>query len=369
MKLFSSFLKELTLATRSFYFYIEIIIAVIILVVLLFAIPTHSTFQQTEYMYFDIEAPYDQLPIDQMTQVEGEVKIASAELEANGETIDAMMIESEEHKIYVLGSEEDLKAVSEANQSIGIVMRLDETSQPQYTYYLQGYESERLQNLLRILHAESPDVLQQGLEAQEVRAISSDYIPLNDRENTIPPLMTFSGSLMSMFIMAAYIFLDKKEGVIRAYAVTATPVSRYLLSKVFVLMLTSLVTGLIVVAPIMGAKANYALLLLLLLTSGFFASVLGLLLSSFYTDMAKAFGVIFVLVIVFMVPGIAYFIPSWDPLWIRFIPSYPLQEGFKEVLLQNGDMLYALLVSAGFAAAAAVLFALTNIRYKKTLSV
>ena len=36
---------------------------------------------------------------------------------------------------------------------------------------------------------------------------------------------------MGFFIIAAYIFLDKKEGVIKAYAVTPSPVWKYLLSK------------------------------------------------------------------------------------------------------------------------------------------
>jgi len=39
MKLLSSFKKELILASRGFYFYIELIFALVILAVLLFAIP------------------------------------------------------------------------------------------------------------------------------------------------------------------------------------------------------------------------------------------------------------------------------------------------------------------------------------------
>ena len=174
---------------------------------------------------------------------------------------------------------------------------------------------------------------------------------------------------MGMFIMASYIFLDKKEGVIKAYAVTASPVWQYLMSKIFVILLTSVVSGLIIIMPIMGFRINYGLVLLLLMTTGFFASSLGLLIASFYNDLMKAFGVIYLLLIILMVPSIAYFLPGWEPFWIKIIPSYPLLQGFKEIILPNGDNVYPLMASAGFMAVGIILFAVTNIRFKKTLSV
>jgi hypothetical protein len=70
-----------------------------------------------------------------------------------------------------------------------------------------------------------------------------------------------------------------------------------------------------------------------------------------------------------MVPSIAYFIPGWDPVWIKVLPSYPLLQGFKEVILPGGDIVYPLIVSAGFLAAGVILFAFANIRFKKTLRV
>ena len=54
MKLLSSFKKELILASRGFYFYIELIFAVIILLVILFAIPQNFSNITTEYLYFNL---------------------------------------------------------------------------------------------------------------------------------------------------------------------------------------------------------------------------------------------------------------------------------------------------------------------------
>ena len=167
---------------------------------------------------------------------------------------------------------------------MGAVIMLED-GQLHYRYYLQGYESTRLKNLVSIMFNMSADTLEARFDAQDVRQLTNDFEPLNDKENTLPPMLAFNSALMGMFIMAAYVFLDKKEGVVKAYAVTASSVSRYLLSKAFVVILTSLVSALIIVLPVMGEHRQLStLLIMLLLTSGFFASVLGLLIASLYQE-------------------------------------------------------------------------------------
>ena len=368
MKLLSSFKKELILATRSFYFYIEVFFALVLLAVLLFAIPEHSQRVETQYIYLDMPDQAVQYFIGDLEK-ELDGRAETTEIAVGDEKYPARLIGAGEEKYYFLDSEEAVRAMADKNRNIGAVISLKDDGQLYYRYYLQGYESPRLKNLISVMFNQGADVLEERFNAQEVRLLAPDYVPLNEKENAIPPLLAFNSALMGMFIMAAYVFLDKKEGVIRAYAVTASSVSRYLLSKTFVILATAVFSGLVVAMPIMGFNINYGLLLLLLLTSGFCASVAGLLIASFYKDIEKAFGAIFFLMIVLMLPSIAYFIPGWDPVWIRFLPSYPLIEGFKEILVKNGDAVYTLLVSAGFLAAGVLLFALTNVRFKRTLSV
>lgn len=368
MKLLSSFKKELILASRGFYFYIEFLFAFVILAVLLFAIPEHSEAKSTEYLFIDLPEQGVTLFTDEIAKDDLDGKSETVEVKAGEHAYEAELYVSDEKEIYLLSSEDAVETLADENKHIGAVIELDENNELFYRYYFQGYESERLRNLMYILHNEDISVLEARLENQEVVTMSEDYQPLNDRENAVPPLMAFSGSLMGMFIMASYIFLDKKEGVIKAYAVTASSVATYLMSKVFVILFTSVASALIITLPVMGFTINYALLLLLVLTSGFFASALGLLIASFYKDLMKAFGAIYLLVIVMMLPSIAYFIPSWNPVWVRIIPTYPMLQGFKEIMLTNGDAVYTLLASAGFLAAGAVLFLITNIRFKRTLS-
>ena len=173
---------------------------------------------------------------------------------------------------------------------------------------------------------------------------------------------------MGMFVMAAYVFLDKNEGVIKAYAVTASSVAQYLMSKILVVLLTATVSGLIVLVPVMGFKINYVLILLLLLTTSFFSSVVGLMIASFYKDITKAFGTIFFILILMMAPAISYFLPGWNPQWVQIIPSNPIIQGLKDVISAKGNMMYTLFASAGFLVAGVLLFIITDKRFRKTLN-
>jgi hypothetical protein len=95
---------------------------------------------------------------------------------------------------------------------------------------------------------------------------------------------------------------------------------------------------------------------------------LGLLVASFFDNMSKAFGVMYAIMISLMIPGFSYYIPSFDPLWLRFFPSYPLLQVFKEIML-NGDAGYVLTYSLMFLVGGLALFVAANIKFKKTLTV
>lgn len=369
MKLWSSFKKELILASRGFYFYVELGFAIVLMLVVIFAIPENFRTTTVEYLHLDLPRQGQEMFLNALLKEDPGSSPETVELEAAGNTYEAEIIQTEEQKIYILDSEDAVRELADSERNPGAVITLDEENRLFYRYYLQGYESARLKNLLSIVFNESSEVLEQRIEQQEVRSLTTGFEPLSDRENTLPPIVAFSGSLMGMFVMAAYVFLDKKEGAVEAYAVTSSSIGIYILSKVFVLLLTTLISGLIIILPVMGFTINYGLIILLLLSTGFFASVLGLLVASFHDNMTKAFGMIYLLFFILMVPGIAYFIPGWDPLWVKLIPTYPILQAFKEIILPSGDIAYPLYASAGFLAAGAVLFILTTIRFKRNLRV
>ena len=369
MKLWSSFLKELRLSSKSFYFFIEILMAAIMLVILLFVVPENITTKEKQYIYIDLPTAAEEFVMNDIISDDLDGKPVYETIKSNGEEIRLTLYESEDQKRYLVNDEDDLLSIVDSERAVGATIRIDDDYQLTYTYYIQGYESERLQNLLLVIHNEDMQILEEVFDNQDVRTLSTEYRVLNDRQNLLPIFLMLNGSLMGVFILAAYIFLDKQEGVIKAFAVTPSTIFTYLMSKSLLLMVTGVVTSLILTIPIMGATINYFWLLVFLLSTSFFAAALGLLIAAFNDNIMQAFGVIFVIIIILGLPAISYSIPSWNPLWIKFLPSYPIVYGFKEIMI-NGNLLgFVLPASLGFIGGGALLFAYTNYRFKKTITV
>ena len=368
MKLWSSFVKELTIASRGFYFYVEIAMAAILLFVILFVVPEDFQAKENEYLYLEFPSMEIQEKYLEEALDETDITAEEATLKIGKEELSATLYETDGQRLYLFDRREDMIKAAEGKHKLGAAIVMDESYELNITYYTQGNETDKFINLLKIFHGEDDEALYGKVETQEVKTISTDYIELTDRENLMPVFMAFNGALMGLFIMAAYIFLDKKEGVIKAFAITPTPVWKYLFSKMLMLTATTIVTSLIMVVPVMGARINYLLLLALLIPTGFFASVLGLLLAGYFEDMIKSFGVMYLLMIGMMLPAFSYYIPSWDPIWMKFIPSYYIIYGFKEIFIK-GDTSYILLISLGYLAVSALLFMWANMRHKRTLSV
>ncbi len=368
MKLWYSFTKELKLASSGFYFYVEIIMALVLLVVVLFAIPENFDNRETEYIYLDLPPSAAESWMKELAGEDLDGSPETVEIKAKGETFPARYYETSEARIYIVESEDALVKIADAKEKPAVAIKAGADGSPSYTYYLQGYESQKLKNLYLAVNNSELASLQEGIESQDVRPISTDYEFLSDRENTIPAVLTFNGSFMGMFLIAAYIFLDKDAGIISAYAITASSVWQYLMSKVLVILVTTIITSLVITVPVMGLKPDYPLMLLFLVTTGFFASSLGLVVSGYFRNMTQAFSTIFIIMLALMLPTIAYFIPSWEPAWIRFLPSYPMLQGFREIIMKNGDTTYVLLGSLLFLAAGTVLFIWSSVKHKKTLT-
>ena len=90
----------------------------------------------------------------------------------------------------------------------------------------------------------------------------------------------------------------------------------------------------------MKLKPNYLLVFIFLIASTYLFSSLGLLVGSFFDTMSKAFGVLYIMMIAMMLPAFSYYISSFDPVWIRFLPTYSILEGFKGIMKGQPDMSY-----------------------------
>ena len=395
MKLLSTYLKEMKIAARGFYFYVEVGMAVVLLVILLFVISETSTSKRQQFIYNDMPQKIADYILDRSVE-EGDARIVpptefvlkpvefeitnqetgvtTAHVFHDEKTVELETVEMLDaatgklaETVYYVESEADMIRLSHGEKEIGATVTMNAHGEVAYQYYLQGYETDRLKSLLYISHSESPGVINAKKDRQVVRTLGV-MEPLNNRQNMVPVFIVFMGSLMGFFIVMAYIFYDKAEGVIRAFAVTPSAMWKYLLSKIFVILTTVAVSSSIIAIPVMGGQPNYLLFYVYLILTTFAMASLGLFVASFFDTMANAFGVMYGIMIVLMVPAFSYFIPSFDPLWLRFFPSHPMLQGFKEILL-NGDIGYVLIYALAFLAGGLALFVLANMRFKKSLTV
>jgi len=395
MKLLSNYFKEMKIAARGYYFYIEIVMAVILLGILLFAVSETSTSNSKQFVHNDMpdkitEYIKDKSIADGDARLAGyaEFKLKPAEFEiTNQETGETTPYVFDDEKIlkletietldsstgelsgtaYYVETEEDMIRLAYGESEVGVTTAMDAHGKISYKYYLQGYETDRLESLLYISHSESPSVINAKKDKQVVRTLEV-METLNNRENLVPVFLVFAGSLMGFFIVLAYIYYDKAEGVIRAFAVSPSPMWKYLITKIFVILSTVIVSSSIVTIPVMGWQPNYVLFYIFLIITTFAIASLGMLVASFFDSIAKSFGVMYAIMIALMIPAFSYYIPSFDPLWIRFFPTYPMLQGFKEILL-NGDAGYVLTYSLVFLAGGLLLFVLADKRFQKTLTV
>lgn len=397
MKLLSTYIKEMKIAFRGFYFYIEIFIAILLLVIVLVAINPNPDSKVSEYVYYDVpEAAYDAILLQQLNSgriiqdddTEIELKASSFEvLNKDTEELNTYSYDSKkkvvidtlkqinqetgkiEKTIYVMNSLEDILRITFTTGRMGAVISMEQPGEMTYQYLTQGYETERFSQLLYVINTVSLQSLEDEMNSQVIREIGASSNRLNNQEAILPVFLVFAGSLMGFFIIIAYLFLDKDQGVIKAFAVTPSAVWKYLLSKTFVILTSVLISSSIIVIPVMGLKPNYLLFYLLLLITTFTFSAFGLLIASFFDNMSKAFGILYLIMILFMLPGFSYYISSFDPLWLRFFPTYPILQAFKGILLGEPDVLYVLLNCLGFLVGGVLLLFLANQKFKKTLTV
>src|SRR5690625_7576519 len=99
MKLFSSFVKELKIASRGFYFYIEIFMAVLILAIFLFVVPDNFSNKTSEYLYLDMSAEASDIYLESILDETVYDKAEKVKVEIDKKDKDALLYTTEDKEI------------------------------------------------------------------------------------------------------------------------------------------------------------------------------------------------------------------------------------------------------------------------------
>ena len=344
MRVLNSFLNDLKISFRTFYIYIEIIMALIFVVILLFIIPENFSSSAKMYAYIDNTIPSNTI-------------IEKLENEATGSVI-------------LLDSKDEIKLkLEEDRNSVGLSISTEDRKVV-YDIVLQGYESGKYRNIIeKSLVSHIAESLPGYERVTNIETLSGSNERLSDRINILPVFLLLNSSFVGLFIVATYIFMDKDEGTIRAFTVTPSRVWEYLLSKMGVMLVTGLITALITTVFVAGLKPNYLHLVFLLIATNAFGTSLGLFIASFYDSIIKAFGSLYILIIMFAFAVTSYYMPSFSPWIIKILPSYPMLFAYREVFFENPDLGFIYSNVAVFGILAVLFFIWANHRFKKTLTV
>lgn len=344
MKMLYTFIKDMKVSFKTFYIYIEIIMALIFVAVLLFVVPENFSSSAKMYAYVD-------------SSIKSE------------EIIEILEEESTENIVFLDSEDEIVSKLEEDRNSIGVGITF-ENNKIQYNVILQGYESERYRNIIENSLVANTAKDMPGYESiTNIKTLDNTSERLSDRLNILPVFLLLNSAFAGLFIVATYIFMDKEEGTIRAFVVTPAKIWEYLLSKMGVMLVTGLITGLITTLLVAGFRVNYAHLIALLIATNMFGTAVGLFLSSFYDTITKAMGTIMVTFIALAFASVSYFMPSFSPWIIKILPSYPMIFAFREAFLENPNISYIYYNVVGFSILAILIFIWANQRFKKTLTV
>lgn len=342
-KLWTTFLKDAKLSFQGLYFYIEIGLALIFVAVMLFVVP--ENFDQTQDVYI-----YPNVSQEVMDHLSDEW----AELDPD----------------YLVSSRSDLEeALADDRDAVGLELKQDGETLV-FDFVLQGHESQEIRSFLAgTLEASFLTEIPGFTSQVEESVLEPGGGRLTDRENVLTIYLTMNMGLMGLFIIAAYIFLDKDEGVIKAYAVAPVRIWQYLASKVMIMLVMGIATSLLMVLALTGLNVNIFLLLGLVISFNFFGSSLGLFISSFFDSMIKAMGGMYGALMIMIIPMISYYAPSFNPVWIRFFPTYPMLFSFRDLLLNEGNYTYLATNMGLFIILGLIFFVAAANQFKKTLTV
>jgi len=301
--------QDLLLAHRTGLFAIVLGLAVVLALVVNFALPTVISLTAHEYV---------------VDLAEGRPVARALEAAGRGDVL--------------LASVDDLKRrVADDRSAVGLVFRGTPES-PQVELHLQGSEPQATVNSLEAVASTlwnsavgtGPGGAHRLVELRP----GSAKVPFN--KGLVPVLLVFEVVLLGFMFAGVMVFQEKAEGSIKAYRVSPAGPWPYIISKAAVNLTLSLVYGLLLVLFTLGPRPALLGVLGLVALASLLMTLFGLFLSSFYTGLSDFLYVLLLVIIVFTLPAASYFSPAFKLPLSEFMPSYPLLFGVRELAFPTG---------------------------------
>ncbi len=277
----------------------------------------------------------------------------------------------EGHKEYKrLDSKEAIVEQMKKNKNtVGIVI-YEEQEQLRFEVIMQGFENERSKNAMALTLESLANIGQ--LQAESIETVlldkDMDYGKIAFNKSIVPLLLLNEPIMLGFIFLATLIFMEREEDTIKAYMVTPGRIKEYLLSKIILMMVLSLISTILITVFTVGIDVNWLMLIAITIAGSWFSSCMAMLLGSFFDSISKAMIWILGISLVLSVPMAAYFVPSFSPAYLTVIPTYDLMFALREAVFPgtNPAVMYRSILI--LAALGAIMYAMSVLSYKRSLA-
>lgn len=339
--------KDIVTGYRNYFFLAVIVVALVFAAIVNFVIPEDAEIKPNVY-YYD--------------KYEGEHKDVFNDVFKRSK--------AKHNNIYEVNSKEEIIENMEKNfNSVGMIIK-EVNNEPTVEFIMQGYENNQIVNTLVLSMKDDVNkVVREDVQIDTIvlkNEINREKIPLN--KSVLPVFLTMEPALLGLVLIAAFVFMEKDEGTIRAYKVSPGKIPEYLASKITFMTILGVISTIINTALVVGFKADYLSLLAIVIVASIFSSGLGLIIASFFDNVSQSMIWIIFISIVFSLPAVSYFVPSFAPLYIRLLPTYSLQFALREAVFGagNSDIIYSTILT--FSVLSIINYVVAIFAYKRNLA-
>lgn len=301
--------QDLTILMRNNFHLIVIGLAVIMVLLVNFVIPTQVKITPKE-IFFD---------------------------KTNNNVVQDYLLKNEVPKNRFVDSEEKLyERLNQDSNTLGVIIN-GNPNDTSFTIIGQGNENNEAFNLLSAAMANVIDRIKNNqndnINIQYLRS-QQDNIAFNQK---LIPLIIFTEVILLGFLLVAVIvFQEKEEGGIKAFRVSPANTIVYILSKLSANLILAYLYLLIVLLFTLGFNLNYLNIFVLTTLGSIFMTLLGLSISVFFKNLEEFIFVALIVLSILALPMMTYLTPSFSPSFFRFLPSYPVLFGLRELLFPSG---------------------------------
>ena len=246
--------------------------------------------------------------------------------------------------LFVDTREEVLAGMTKNRNAFGMIINTQAEGQFSIELLTQPYVNEAMVDYFKVQMTDifsmlsqheaayAPEIFQK-VSVTALQENARDTIPFNQR--MVPMILAFIVGLMGLFTMISVIGQERADQTIRAYKVTPATLWQMLTSKHLMLLTVGMVTFSILYLIPVGFH-GYLLALLVIIPTLLIGNSLGVMLGSFFDNPMSALGWVFLIMVLFALPGISLFNPVFSPDWLRFLPTYYTLFGLDAAIFPDG---------------------------------